>query len=263
MSHRKPHDGRSPALIILLVILHVFTVALLVRKLAVGHWGHFGLCLLCLGLYSLPALLSHVFHADLPPLLYAAAACFAAAANLGGEVFGFYLRFPFWDSALHFIWGILAAVIGYALPDLLGRREGVTRGMPKAAVVLLSVSFAMLAAVLWELIEFAVDLWFHTDMQKDSWVTAIHSVLLQPDGLNQAQHVEIADLVVNGDHWPAYLDIGLRDTMSDLLWTLAGAVPGSLLTLTDHRGSVGSRILRSLMPRPRRSSKVKNGAETI
>ena len=26
MSHRKPHGGRSPALIILLVILHVFTV---------------------------------------------------------------------------------------------------------------------------------------------------------------------------------------------------------------------------------------------
>ena len=108
----------------------------------------------------------------------------------------------------------------------------------------------MLIAVLWEFIEFAVDLWFHTDMQKDSWITAIHSVLLQPDGLNQAQHMEITGVIVNGEPWTAYLDVGLRDTMFDLLWTFSGAVPGSLLVLTDRRGPGGSRILRSLLPRP-------------
>lgn len=250
MGLKKRSGGGSKALIILLILLHVFTLVLLVRKLADGQWGHAGLCLLCLALYSLPALLGFIFRAYLPPLLYGISACFAAAANLGGEVFGFYIRFPVWDSCLHLIWGILAAVIGYSMPDLLGHREGISRAMQKAAAVLFSVSFAMLIAVLWEFIEFAVDLWFHTDMQKDSWITAIHSVLLQPDGLNQAQHMEITGVIVNGEPWTAYLDVGLRDTMFDLLWTFSGAVPGSLLVLTDRRGPGGSRILRSLLPRP-------------
>ncbi len=261
MGLRKRLENCSRVLFLLLVLLHGFTLVLLIVKLASGQWGLVGLCALSLALYSLPALLGLVFHASLPPLLYGIAACFAAAANLGGEVSGLYLRLSFWDSSLHFLWGILAAVIGYAMPDLLGRREGISRGMPKAAAVLLSVSFAMLIAVLWEFVEFAVDLWFHTDMQKDAWISRIFSVLLQPDGLNQAQRVDILSIYVNGEPWPAYLDVGLRDTMLDLLWTFAGAVPGAALVLTDYRESGGARILHSLLPRPKPNN-AKDGAKT-
>ena len=250
MGIRMRYGGGGRTLILLLVLLHAVTLALLVKSLAAGHWGHAGLCILCLALYSLPALLGLILRASLPPLLYGIAACFAAAANLGGEVFGFYLRFPFWDSALHFIWGVLAAVIGYSMPDLLGRREGVSRSMPMTAAVLLAISFATLVAVLWEFVEFAVDLWFHTDMQKDSWINAIYSVFLQPDGLNQARQVDIVSVIVNGEPWPAYLDVGLRDTMLDLLWTFIGSLPGAALVLTDFRSAGRSRILNGLMPKP-------------
>ena len=243
--------GGSRALIFLLILLHGITLAFLVRSLVAGRWGHVGLCVLCIALYSLPALLGLVFRASIPPLLYGIAACFAAAANLGGEVSGFYLRLPFWDSALHFIWGVLAAVIGYSMPDLLSRKEGVSRALPKAAAVLLSVSFSMLIAVFWEFVEFAVDLWFHTDMQKDCWIYSIYSVFLQPEGLNQAQQVDISNVIVNGESWPAYLDIGLRDTMFDLLWTFIGAIPGAALVLTDFRRTGRSRILGCLLPRPK------------
>lgn len=243
--------GGSRALIFLLILLHGITLAFLVRSLVAGRWGHVGLCVLCIVLYSLPALLGLVFRASIPPLLYGIAACFAAAANLGGEVSGFYLRLPFWDSALHFIWGVLAAVIGYSMPDLLSRKEGVSRALPKAAAVLLSVSFSMLIAVFWEFVEFAVDLWFHTDMQKDCWIYSIYSVFLQPEGLNQAQQVDISNVIVNGESWPAYLDIGLRDTMFDLLWTFIGAIPGAALVLTDFRRTGRSRILGCLLPRPK------------
>ena len=252
--------GGSRALTLLLILLHGITLALLVRSLVAGQWGHVGLCVLCIALYALPALLGLVFRASIPPLLYGIAACFAAAANLGGEVSGFYLQFPFWDAALHFIWGVLAAVIGYSMPDLLSRKEGISRAMPKAVAVLLSVSFSMLIAVLWEFIEYAVDFWFHTDMQKDCWVNSIYSVFLQPEELNQAQQVDISSIIVNGNPWPAYLDIGLRDTMSDLLWTFIGAIPGAALVLTDYRHSGRSRILRSLLPRPK-SNETKDGTK--
>ncbi len=233
------------------IMLHVLTLILLVWKISIGEWGHAGLCVLCLVLYQLPFLLGQLFHASLPCLLTAAAITFAAAANLGGEVLGMYLRTPVWDSGLHFVWGILAAVIGYAMPDLLGQRAGLSRTFPKSAAVLLAVSFAMLTAVLWEFVEYLVDLWFHMDMQKDSWITAIDSVLLQPDGKNEAFTEKIRSITVNGKSWPAYLDIGLNDTMQDMLWTFAGSIPGALLVLTDYRQKGPSFLLSSLKPKPK------------
>ncbi len=233
------------------IMLHVLTLILLIWKLSIGEWGDAGLCVLCLLLYQLPLLLGLLFHASLPPLLTAIVITFAAAANLGGEVLGMYLRTPVWDSGLHFVWGILAAVIGYAMPDLLGRREGLSRTFPKSAAVLLAVSFAMLTAVLWEFAEYFVDFWFHTDMQKDSWITVINSVLLQPDGVNTAFTEEIRSVTVNGHPWPAYLDIGLRDTIQDMLWTFAGSIPGALLVLTDHRQKGPAFLLSRLMPKPK------------
>lgn len=250
MDLKKGLIGKSRPLFVLLILLYGLTLLLLLSKVLQGKWNQAALCLLSMILYILPALLGILFHAEIPPLLFGIAACFAASANLGGEVLGFYLRTPLWDSVLHFLWGILAAVIGYSMPDLLGRRTGISRFIPRSAAVLLSVSFAMLTAVVWEFSEFAIDFCFHTDMQKDTWITGISSVFLQPEALNQARSIEISDIIVNGEPWPAYLDIGLRDTMTDLLCTFIGTVPGALLILTDYRKKGRSRLLVWLMPSP-------------
>ncbi len=243
--------NKSKILLGIKIALYALTLALLILSLADGKWGHAGLCALSLALYFLPALVGVVFHARIPALLEGICICFAAAANLGGEVLGLYIHTPAWDAGLHFLWGILAAVIGYAMPDLLGRREGISGSLPRSAAVVISVSFAMLIAVLWEFTEFFVDLWFQTDMQKDSWIYCISSVMREPDGLNIAVTEEINSVIVNGETWPAYLDIGLRDTMSDLLWTFAGSIPGAALVLTERGDSGPSPLLTSLLPRPK------------
>ena len=238
------------ALFCLKILLYIFTLSLLIWKLSAKEWDHAGLCLLSLALYSLPALIARIFHAALPPLLEGICICFAAAANLGGELLSLYLSVPLWDSALHFLWGILAAVIGYAMPDLLGRREGISQSLPRAAAVLMAASFAMLTAVLWEFVEYAVDLWMHTDMQKDSWVYCISSVLLQEEGMNKAVTEEIESVILNGKPLPAYLDIGLHDTIHDMLWTFAGAIVGSALVLSDKSDRFPARLLHALKPTP-------------
>ena len=239
---------KNRPLLLLKVLLHLLAAGLLVWALWKGDWSHVGLCALSVALFSLPALLGRLFHADIPPVLEGIAVCFAAAANLGGEVLGLYVLLPFWDSALHLLWGLLAAVIGYAMPDLLGRREGISRSLPRTASVLLAVSFCMLTAVLWEFVEYGVDFFFHTDMQKDSWVRVIHSVLLQPEG---AVTQEVCSVTVNGEEWPALLDIGLRDTVHDMLWTFLGSLPGAALTLTDSGRGAPSPLLSALLPRPK------------
>ena len=79
----------------------------------------------------------------------------------------------------------------------------------------------MTVGVLWEFFEFGMDQFFGTDMQKDFLVSAINSVTLNPDGLNSVVHLPVESLVVNGQDWMqfpgGYIDIGLIDTMKDLM----------------------------------------------
>ena len=102
-----------------------------------------------------------------------------------------------------------------------------------------------------DFVEYAVDLWIHTDMQKDSWVYRIHSVLLQAEGLNKPVSEEIESVILNGKLLPAYLDIGLHDTIHDMLWTFVGAVVGSALVLSDKSDRFPARLLHCLKPTPK------------
>ena len=82
-------------------------------------------------------------------------------------------------------------------------------------------------------------------------MTAIHTVSLNPDGLNIVEHIPIESLVVNGEDWLAkyggYLDIGLIDTMKDLMVNFVGAVVFSVIGFlyTKHRekGSFAERFI--------------------
>ena len=82
----------------------------------------------------------------------------------------------------------------------------------------------MTVGVLWEFFECAMDQFFFLDMQKDTVIPAISSVLLDPAGGNHPQLINgIRDvIIVYGDGTQqalgvgGYLDIGLLDTMEDL-----------------------------------------------
>ncbi len=66
-----------------------------------------------------------------------------------------------------------------------------------------------------------------TDMQKDTVITDIISVNLNDDKVNKAIKIGIDKLTVNGEDWiqkyGGYIDIGLYDTMYDLLDGIIGA----------------------------------------
>lgn len=63
-------------------------------------------------------------------------------------------------------------------------------------------------------------------MQKDTFITKIYSVDLNENKVNQSVLLNINTLEVNGEDWiekyGGYLDIGLYDTMFDLLDGLIG-----------------------------------------
>ena len=94
----------------------------------------------------------------------------------------------------------------------------------------------MTIGVLWEFLEFGGDQLVRLDTQKDWIVDSISSVKLNPDGENIPVKVDgIACTVLydeSGSELLAieggYLDIGLIDTMKDLLVNLVGAAVFSI-----------------------------------
>ena len=66
------------------------------------------------------------------------------------------------------------------------------------------------------------------DMQKDAIITEITSVKLNEEGKNKPETIKINSLEVNGEDYMekygGYIDIGLNDTMEDLIVNFIGAI---------------------------------------
>ena len=84
----------------------------------------------------------------------------------------------------------------------------------------------MTIGVAWEIFEFSMDYFGGFDMQKDSIVQMISSVHLDPTGGNTPTAIHnITEVYVNNQPLGlgGYLDIGLYDTMYDLIVNFIGA----------------------------------------
>ncbi len=94
-------------------------------------------------------------------------------------------------------------------------------------VAVVAFCFSMTIGVLWEFFEFFIDMNLGMDMQKDTVVHSINSVMLNPDGVNVPYRIKnITEVYVNNQELGlgGYLDIGLIDTMKDLFVNFIGAV---------------------------------------
>ena len=142
---------------------------------------------------------------------------------VAGEWLELYMLCDGWDIFLHFGSGALFAAFAFCL-----LRHRCT-GEDLLISCLFCTGFSVLICVLWEFFEWGADLFLHTDMQKDVLVGALYSVRL-PHAFR-----EIADVTVNGERLEGYLDVGLFDTMKDLLVGTLGAVYGWALSLRKSR----------------------------
>ena len=133
---------------------------------------------------------------------------------------------------LHTITGFLSAAIGFSLVDIINRNERTKLYLSPLYVAIGAFCFSMTIGVLWEFFEFSMDWFFGLDMQKDTIINTINTVVLDPTRSNKvvtitgitSTAVNGVDLGING-----YLDIGLIDTMKDLFVTLIGALVFSFI----------------------------------
>lgn len=142
---------------------------------------------------------------------------FLIVSLIGGEVYFLYSKIWFLDIVLHTLSSFIVSGLFVFLFKLLKCNMN---------VILFTIcifSFAMMIAGLWEITEFSIDRIFNVDMQKDTIVNEINSVLLSGDGKmiirKKIENMNIGEYSING-----YLDIGLYDTIEDMICALFGSL---------------------------------------
>ena len=212
-------------------ILRILVLAVLVRQIMLASYESAFFCVLTLLLLYVPSWVQVKLRIELPPPLEITVLCFIFAAEILGEVNAFYVVVPNWDTMLHTLNGFLAAAVGFSMVILLNDDERLTFHLSPFFLALVAFCFSMTIGVLWEFFEFSMDYFFGFDMQKDTVIHSIHSVLLDPTRTNTVVTIpNIQDVVINGQSLGVggYVDIGIIDTMKDLFVNFIGAVVFSI-----------------------------------
>lgn len=232
-------------------VLRIAVIVTMVLQFLNRNYENVFLCLLTLLLLVLPGFLQLTFRIELPKVLEIIILVFIFSAEILGEINEFYLRFPYWDTVLHTMNGFLAAAIGFSLVDLLNRNKKVGMSLSPLFVAIVSLCFSMTIGVLWEFFEFGMDLFAGFDMQKDTVIQTIRSVALNTEGHNVTVNITgITETAVNGQVLPieGYLDVGLYDTMEDLLVNFIGAVVFSTIGYFYIKSRGKGSLIRQFVP---------------
>ena len=231
---KETYKETKKSTIMVYVVLRALVIISMIRQIILGEISNAALCLLSLILFTIPFWVQEKFKITLPSLLEIIILCFIFSAEILGEINNFYIVIPYWDTILHTLNGFLAAGIGFSLVDLLNENISSIKLSP-IFIVIVSFCFSMTIGVLWEFLEYGADNILKTDMQKDSIVQSISTVTLDKTksnkaiGINNIQYTVIYSednegkmnetTIPNG-----YLDIGINDTMKDLMVNFIGAI---------------------------------------
>ncbi len=218
------------------LVLSVIVIAVLIRSVFLAQWESVYICFLTLLLFLIPPFVEKSMRIELPSTLQIIAFIFIFCAEILGEISSFYVRVPIWDTLLHTVCGFIFAAFGFCIVDIFNRGRFNKFDMSPAFLAFVAFCFSMTVGIFWEFIEFGADHILMIDMQKDFVVRDIYTVTLDPTNSNQVVAVkdivqtviETADgstVVIEG----GYLDVGIADTMKDLLVNFIGAVVFSVI----------------------------------
>lgn len=237
------------------LILRFLVVICMILQIIRGDLNNALLCLLSLVLLFAPLFIQNKYEITLPDSLEISIYLFIFSAEILGEINNFYGIIPHWDTCLHTINGFLATAVGFSLVDLLNKNSKDINLSP-FYLCLVAFCFSMTIGILWEFFEYGGDKLMKFDMQKDTLITNVSSVYLNPDNENKPVVVDnigktkIFDkdgkllYVIDG----GYLDIGLNDTMKDLFVNFIGALVFSFFAYIGLKNNKRSSVVKNFVP---------------
>jgi len=237
---------------IVYVILRSLVILAMILQIFNQNYENVFLCLLTLFLLTVPSFIQVQWKIELPTGLEIVMLIFIFAAEILGEISSYYIKYPLWDTILHTINGFLMAAIGFSLVDLLNQHNKETFNLSPAFMAVVAFCFSMTIGVVWEFFEFGMDTLFGLDMQKDTIIHAINSVTLDPTRTNTVVRIEdIQTVLINGQDLGlgGYLDIGLIDTMKDLIVNFIGAFIFSVIGFFYVKSRGQGKFAKRFIPR--------------
>ena len=256
--------GERRAMSILYIVLTFIVIAIMIGQFIIGNYENCFTCVLTLVLFLIPSFVDRRLKITLPHTLEVIIVLFIFCAEILGEIRAFYLRIPWWDTMLHTMNGFLMAGVGVSMVDIFNRSEKFKFQLSPVVVALVAFCFSMTIGVLWEFFEFSMDLFTFTDMQKDTVVSTISTVDLNrakenvPVIIKGIENVVLTggNLTVDGTGMDSYsldlggyLDIGLIDTMKDLIVNFIGAVIFSIIGYFYVKSRGKGKFAQRFIPR--------------
>ena len=201
------------------MMAEAFNLVSLLHAISQGDRGSYPACMAAFALVLLPKASERLLKCRIRTDVYLFCILYCMGSMMG-DAWQLYDRIPIWDKLLHTIGGIHFAMLGAFLPLRLNR-ERETSVWLRAAF---AICFSVAVAALWEFYEFGMDQLLGRDMQRDVFLSSIDSRLLG-NGLNTVGSIrQIDSVVVNGVELEGYIDIGLIDTMGDMMVETLGAL---------------------------------------
>lgn len=261
--HEKYFDNYSKRNMTIYLILRGLVILTLIRQFFLGNWNNVFLCGLTLVLFVLPVIVEKKMNLEVPDALQIIILLFIYSAEILGEINEFYIVIPHWDTILHTLNGFLCAAVGFSTIDILNQKEFFHATMSPIFVALVAFCFSMTIGVMWEFFEFGTDQFLKYDMQKDVITKSISTVKLDPEGKNNAIIVDNIEktiietvnkdgkkeeIIIEG----GYLDLGINDTMQDLIVNFVGAMVFSILGMLYIKNRDAYKFAENFIPRMRK-----------
>lgn len=214
--------------LVLLVAAELFTAASLVAISFDGEWTRIALTAATLIFVPVPLFIEYLFRKKLTIVAFLIGISYSIGPMLG-HAYNLYIILPWWDKMLHLSAGVIFALLGIELARNLYRgKDNVDSNYLLLGLFGLCCSMAL--SVAWEFVEYGLDTWLRLDTQTDTVIHTIVSATLGRDAGIAEPVTNINDVIVGGRSLGVggYLDIGLIDTMQDLMVESLGAVIGAI-----------------------------------
>lgn len=177
----------------------------------------------------IPGILERLLRCRINLVVYLLGVLYAMGSMMG-HCWKFYYTIPCWDKLLHLCGGVMFVILGIYLFERLscGKANHVS-------AVIFALCFSLAISVLWEFVEYGADIFLGMDMQDDTVVNHITSYMLGTEKGVTGSIKDIQSVVIIGAALPVdgYIDIGLHDTMLDMLWESGGALVTCMLLFID------------------------------
>ncbi len=158
---------------------------LIIGAILCFYWQHYMLgagTLLIVVIASLPLIMGKKFQVKIPAEFEFMAVIFIFAALYLGNVHSFYIKYWWWDSALHTSSGFILGIIGFLLVYVLNEKKEIDLELKPHFIALFAFVFAVALGTFWEIFEFIMDQFFDLNMQETGLIDTMWDLIVDTVG---------------------------------------------------------------------------------